>query len=118
MVCDHILLDTRGAIGVYDPGEDRYTLYADVNYPHRVRNMLANDVLGVPESNVRVVVEDVGGGHGIRVGDRGQFVHGLREKLRILGVLGEVDTQVAPHEAEGERSESESESESEATIVY
>ncbi|MGY8960894.1 MAG: xanthine dehydrogenase family protein molybdopterin-binding subunit [Alphaproteobacteria bacterium] len=59
-------LEPRGAIGVYDPGEDRYTLYADVNYPHRVRNMLANDVLGVPESNVRVVVEDVGGGFGTK----------------------------------------------------
>ncbi len=36
--------------------EDRYTLYADVNYPHRVRNMLANMVFKVPESKVRVVV--------------------------------------------------------------
>ncbi|MBL4720972.1 MAG: xanthine dehydrogenase family protein molybdopterin-binding subunit [Alphaproteobacteria bacterium] len=59
-------IEPRGAIGVYDPGEDRYTLYADVNYPHRVRNMLANDVLRVPESNVRVVVEDVGGGFGTK----------------------------------------------------
>ena len=59
-------MEPRGAIGVYDPGEDRYTLYADVNYPHRVRNMLANDVLGVPESNVRVVVQDVGGGFGTK----------------------------------------------------
>ncbi len=38
-------------------GEDRYTLYADVNYPHRVRDMLANIVFKVPESKVRVVVE-------------------------------------------------------------
>ena len=37
-------------------GEDRYTLYADVNYPHRVRNMLANQVFKVPESKVRVIV--------------------------------------------------------------
>src|SRR5271166_4511439 len=35
-------MEPRGAIGTYDAGEDRYTLYADVNYPHRVRNMLAN----------------------------------------------------------------------------
>src|ERR1700731_3286948 len=27
----------RGAIGVWDPGEERFTLYADVQYPHRVR---------------------------------------------------------------------------------
>ena len=46
-------MEPRGAIGTYDPGEDRFTLYADVNYPHRVRNMLANMVFKIPESKVR-----------------------------------------------------------------
>jgi carbon-monoxide dehydrogenase large subunit len=59
-------MEPRGAIGIYDPGEDRYTLYADVNYPHRVRNMLASMVFKVPESKVRVVCRDVGGGFGAK----------------------------------------------------
>ncbi len=59
-------MEPRGALGTYDPGEDRFTLYADVNYPHRVRNMLANQVFKVPESKVRVVCHDVGGGFGIK----------------------------------------------------
>jgi carbon-monoxide dehydrogenase large subunit len=59
-------MEPRGAIGTYDPGEDRYTLYADVNYPHRVRNMLANMVFQMPESKVRVVCHDVGGGFGAK----------------------------------------------------
>src|SRR6185437_11039643 len=59
-------MEPRGAIGTYDPAEDRYTLYADVNYPHRVRNMLANMVFKVPESSVRVVCHDVGGGFGAK----------------------------------------------------
>jgi carbon-monoxide dehydrogenase large subunit len=59
-------MEPRGAIGSYDKFEDRYTLYADVNYPHRVRNMLANSVFQVPESKVRVVCYDVGGGFGAK----------------------------------------------------
>jgi carbon-monoxide dehydrogenase large subunit len=59
-------MEPRGAIGSYDKFEDRYTLYADVNYPHRVRNMLANSVFRVPESKVRVVCNDVGGGFGAK----------------------------------------------------
>jgi carbon-monoxide dehydrogenase large subunit len=59
-------MEPRGAIGTYDPAEDRYTLYADVNYPHRVRNMLANMVFKVPESQVRVICRDVGGGFGAK----------------------------------------------------
>jgi aerobic carbon-monoxide dehydrogenase large subunit len=59
-------MEPRGAIGTYDPGEDRFTLYADVNYPHRVRNMLANMVFKVPESKVRVICHDVGGGFGAK----------------------------------------------------
>ena len=59
-------MEPRGAIGTYDAGEGRYTLHADVNYPHRVRNMLANMVFRVPESKVRVVCHDVGGGFGAK----------------------------------------------------
>ncbi len=44
-------MEPRGAIGAYDAFENRYTLYADVNYPHRVRNMLATSVFKVPESS-------------------------------------------------------------------
>jgi aerobic carbon-monoxide dehydrogenase large subunit len=59
-------MEPRGALGSYDVYEDRYTLHADVNYPHRVRNMLAGSVFRVPESKVRVVCNDVGGGFGAK----------------------------------------------------
>ncbi len=59
-------MEPRGSLGSYDQYEDRYTLYADVNYPHRVRNMLANNVFKVPEGNVRVICHDVGGGFGAK----------------------------------------------------
>ena len=41
-------------------------LYADVQYPHRVRNMLAQTVFKVPESKMRVIADDVGGGFGTK----------------------------------------------------
>ncbi|MDO8479161.1 MAG: xanthine dehydrogenase family protein molybdopterin-binding subunit [Candidatus Rokubacteria bacterium] len=59
-------MEPRGALGAYDPGEDRYTLHADVQYPHRVRNALASNIFQVPEHQIRVIVGDVGGAFGTK----------------------------------------------------
>jgi carbon-monoxide dehydrogenase large subunit len=59
-------MEPRGAIGVWDPGEERYTLYADVQYPHRVRQALATCIFKIPESRIRVISGDVGGGFGTK----------------------------------------------------
>jgi aerobic carbon-monoxide dehydrogenase large subunit len=59
-------MEPRGALGQYDPGEDRFTLYADVQYPHRVRNMLSQRVFKVPEHKIRVIAGDVGGAFGTK----------------------------------------------------
>src|SRR6201996_7110125 len=59
-------MEPRGAIGMWDPGEDRFTLYADVQYPHRVRQALATRIFKIPESKIRVIAGDVGGGFGTK----------------------------------------------------
>jgi len=59
-------MEARGAIGAYDEREDRYLLHADVQYPHRVRQLLAEKIFVVPEQNIRVVARDVGGGFGTK----------------------------------------------------
>ncbi|HUD58026.1 MAG TPA: xanthine dehydrogenase family protein molybdopterin-binding subunit [Acetobacteraceae bacterium] len=59
-------MEPRGAIGSYDAGDERYTLYADVQYPHRVRDALARNIFRVPESKIRVIAGDVGGGFGTK----------------------------------------------------
>jgi carbon-monoxide dehydrogenase large subunit len=59
-------MEARGALGVWDPLEERYTLHADVQYPHRVRSALATNILRVPEHRIRVVAGDVGGGFGTK----------------------------------------------------
>jgi carbon-monoxide dehydrogenase large subunit len=58
-------MEPRGALGIWDKGEGRYTLYCDVQYPHRVREVLA-DLLKVPEHRIRVVTNDVGGAFGAK----------------------------------------------------
>jgi carbon-monoxide dehydrogenase large subunit len=59
-------MEPRGAIGWYDEREGRYTLHADVQYPHRVRQLLAEKIFSIPEQNIRVVARDVGGGFGAK----------------------------------------------------
>ncbi|MGE0255383.1 MAG: xanthine dehydrogenase family protein molybdopterin-binding subunit [Alphaproteobacteria bacterium] len=59
-------MEPRGAIGVWDEREERWTLYADVQYPHRVRELLARNILKVPEQAIRVLSRDVGGGFGTK----------------------------------------------------
>jgi carbon-monoxide dehydrogenase large subunit len=59
-------LEPRGALGVYAPGDDRYTLYADVQYPHRVRHVLATSIFQIPEHRIRVIAGDIGGAFGAK----------------------------------------------------
>ena len=40
--------------------------YADVQYPHRVRQALATRIFKIPESKIRVIAGDVGGGFGTK----------------------------------------------------
>ena len=58
-------LEPRGALGQWDAGEGRYTIHCDVQYPHRVREVLAG-LLKVPEHRIRVVTNDVGGAFGAK----------------------------------------------------
>jgi aerobic carbon-monoxide dehydrogenase large subunit len=57
-------MEPRGAIGVYDALEDRFTLYCDVQAPHQVRDILAREILKLPVNRLRVVAFDIGGAFG------------------------------------------------------
>src|ERR1041385_8434725 len=59
-------MEPRGALGVWDPGEERYTLYADVQYPNRVRTALAANIPRSPGHSIRAAAGDVGGGFGTK----------------------------------------------------
>jgi len=61
-----VTMEPRGCIAEYDPGTRRYTLYTSTQNVHGVRQILANQILRVPESRIRVVARDVGGGFGMK----------------------------------------------------
>jgi carbon-monoxide dehydrogenase large subunit len=60
-------LDTRGVVGEYDPAADRYTLTLSSQGSHVVRDILAQAVLKIPQSRIRVITPDVGGGFGTKL---------------------------------------------------
>ncbi|AGB74398.1 MULTISPECIES: xanthine dehydrogenase family protein molybdopterin-binding subunit [Rhizobium] len=59
-------LEPRGCLGDYDTGTDTFTLYTSSQDPHGFRRVLASVVLKIPESTLRVVSPDVGGGFGLK----------------------------------------------------
>ncbi len=59
-------IEPRGVIAQYVPASDEYTLWSATQIPHILRFWLAV-VLGIPESRLRVVAPDVGGGFGSKL---------------------------------------------------
>jgi aerobic carbon-monoxide dehydrogenase large subunit len=60
-------METRGAIGRYEPGSDEYTIWMTSQAPHVMRLAIAAFVLGVPEHKIRCISPDVGGGFGSKI---------------------------------------------------
>jgi carbon-monoxide dehydrogenase large subunit len=58
-------MEPRAAVGSYDAGSGRYTLYAGSGGIVRQKRELAA-ILGVPVDNVRVVTQEIGGNFGTR----------------------------------------------------
>ncbi|HEV3396034.1 MAG TPA: xanthine dehydrogenase family protein molybdopterin-binding subunit, partial [Xanthobacteraceae bacterium] len=61
-----VTIETRGCIGDYDAGSERFTLYTSTQNVHGLRHQLSHQLLHVPESRIRVVARDVGGGFGMK----------------------------------------------------
>ena len=57
-------LEPRATLG--DFANDSYTLYTSTQNPHGVRSILAQAVFRIPETRLRVVAPDVGGGFGMK----------------------------------------------------
>ena len=57
-------MEPRAALG--DFSNDSYTLYTSTQNPHGVRSILAGAVFKIPETQIRVISPDVGGGFGMK----------------------------------------------------
>ena len=60
-------IEPRAANAVYTRHDDSYTLYVTSQNPHVERLLMCAFVLGLPESKVRVIAPDVGGGFGSKI---------------------------------------------------
>jgi len=60
-------MEPRAAIGDYDRATGEHTLYTTSQNPHVIRLLMGAFVLHIPESKLRVVAPDVGGGFGSKI---------------------------------------------------
>ncbi len=58
-------MEPRGCLAEYDQGTGRYTLTTSTQNVHGLRHGLAH-LMHVPESRIRVIAKDVGGGFGMK----------------------------------------------------
>jgi carbon-monoxide dehydrogenase large subunit len=59
-------LETRGALGAFDPSSGRLHLTASAAGAHMIRDLLADAVFQIPREELRVRIPDVGGGFGMK----------------------------------------------------
>jgi carbon-monoxide dehydrogenase large subunit len=60
-------MEPRAAIGEFNRATGEYTLYTTSQNPHVIRLLMGLFVLNIPETKLRVVAPDVGGGFGSKI---------------------------------------------------
>jgi carbon-monoxide dehydrogenase large subunit len=60
-------METRGAVARYEPATDEFTLWTTSQAPHVLRLLLTAFVFGIPETKLRVISPDIGGGFGQKI---------------------------------------------------
>jgi aerobic carbon-monoxide dehydrogenase large subunit len=59
-------MEMRGCIGDYDHREGRYIVYNDIQAPHALRQVLSDDIFGIPQKDVQVIAGNIGGAFGMK----------------------------------------------------
>jgi aerobic carbon-monoxide dehydrogenase large subunit len=66
-------MEPRAAHAAWDPASRRVTLNCATQMPHAMRTIIA-ELIGMPESDLRVIAPDVGGGFGQKMSLAAEFV--------------------------------------------
>ena len=82
-------LETRGCVADYDSGRNALTLWTSTQVHYAVRQNLSM-LLGIPEYDVRVIAEDVGGGFGSKSRPYLEEIL-IAHASRVLRASGQVD---------------------------
>jgi carbon-monoxide dehydrogenase large subunit len=71
--CQHryatVPMETRGIVASWDPFERELTVWISTQGPHGVRSLLAR-ALGIEDTQIRVIMPDVGGAFGLKMNPR------------------------------------------------
>src|SRR5580698_10630685 len=59
-------MEPRGCIGIFEPTEQRYTIYTTLQRTNVFQTELSQHVLKVPDNKIRVVCGDIGGSFGMK----------------------------------------------------
>jgi carbon-monoxide dehydrogenase large subunit len=98
-------IEPRAVIGTVDPQSEKLTLYTSTQAPHHIRRQVTEQ-LGLPESALRVISPDVGGGFGYKgklypeEGIIAWAAHRLRRPVRWVATRAEsfvADNQARDH---------------------
>jgi len=76
-------LEPRGVIGDYDIRDERFTLYVSSQGGHSIRRVICQHAFHIPESRMRVVTPDVGGGFGPKIFSYAEYVLALIAARRL-----------------------------------
>lgn len=78
-------IETRGAVAEYDAERQRYTLRVTSQGVHGFRDLLAENILGVPKDAIDVITQDVGGGFGTKTILYREYALVLEAARRLCG---------------------------------
>jgi aerobic carbon-monoxide dehydrogenase large subunit len=60
-------METRGCIAQYSPMQEEYTVWMTSQCPHIMRLLMTAFVFGIPETKMRVISPQIGGGFGTKI---------------------------------------------------